>query len=104
MSLFLGFKRNDVAMTTQILQEAAKWQLLDTVCIVPSNADKIRVQDGLKSEKVKAELRDKLLRQQGFVFVCTSPVAAKAIKSVFADLLGGNVARVLGERFVEEVY
>ncbi|KAI9704975.1 MAG: hypothetical protein M1836_006755 [Candelina mexicana] len=104
ISLFLGFKCSDIALAKEILDEAAKWKLVHSLCIVPSNAEKVRVYDKLKAEDAKKELRAKLLEQNGVVFVCTNPSAAKATKAAFKDVLGGNVVRLLGERYVEEVF
>ncbi|KAI9712953.1 MAG: hypothetical protein M1812_006700 [Candelaria pacifica] len=104
ISLFLGFKSSDIAMTTEILDEATKWKLIDTLCIVPSNAEKVRIHDKLKKEDIRQELRLKLLEENGMVYVCTNPAAAKATKTAFADVLGGNVARLLRERYIEEVF
>ncbi len=104
ISLFLGFKCSDIALTSVILNEATEWKLVDSLCIVPSNAEKVRVHDKLKTADVKRELKAKLLEQNGVVFVCTSPAAAKETKAAFADILEGNVTKILGERYVEEVY
>ena len=44
------------------------------------------------------------MKGQGIVFVCTSAAAAKDTKSIFEQVLGSDVEKMLGERYVEEVF
>ena len=44
------------------------------------------------------------MKKQGMVFVCASGAAAKGTKSIFEKVLGGDVEKTLGERYVEEVF
>ena len=104
ISLFLGLQPGDVAMTTDVLNEAAAFGLMDMLCIVPSNKDKVRVYEKLQTDGVVQHLKSKLLDQPGMVFVCTNAAAAKATANIFGKLMGGNIKKTLGERYVEEVF
>ena len=104
ISLFLGLQRDDVVMTTDVLNEAAAFGLMDMLCIVPSNKDKVRVYEKLQADGVVPHLKSKLLDQPGMVFVCTNAAAAKATANTLGRLMGGNIKKMLGERYVEEVF
>lgn len=104
ISLFIGLQRNDVALVTDILVEAASLNLINMFFMVPSNAEKVRVQDKMKIEGVAKELRKKLVDQLGIIFVCTGPVAAKEVASALETIVGGKVKKILGVRYVEEVF
>ncbi|KAL9123036.1 MAG: hypothetical protein Q9187_000408 [Circinaria calcarea] len=104
ISLFVGLQPGDVALTTDVLNDAAALGLMDMLCIVPSNEGKVRVYDKLQTDGVVQHLKSKLLDQAGMVFVCTNAAAAKATASMFGKLLGGNIKKMLGERYVEEVF
>ena len=102
ISLFLGLRKSDVALTTDVLEEAKSLGIIDTLKIVLSNPEKRRVYDDLP--QYSKEIRSKLMRRQGLVFVCAGAAAAQATKSVFESILGGDVKKILGERYVEEVF
>ncbi|GHP15259.1 nitric oxide synthase-like protein [Collybia sordida] len=104
ISLFVGLQRNDVALVTDIIVEAMSLNLIDMFFMVPSNAKKVRVQDKMKMEDVSTELRHKLIDKSGMVFVCTGPTAAKEIANVLESVVGGKVKRILGMRYIEEVF
>jgi sulfite reductase alpha subunit-like flavoprotein len=102
ISLFLGLKESDVALTTDVLEEAKSLGIIDTLNIVLSNPEKRRVYDELP--QYDKEIRSKLMKKQGFVFVCAGAAAAQGTKAVFEIILGGDVKNILGERYVEEVF
>ncbi|KAF9462533.1 nitric oxide synthase [Collybia nuda] len=104
ISLFVGLQRSDVALATDILVEAASLNIVDMFFMVPSNAEKVRVQDKMRMETVATELRKKLVAESGMVFVCTGPVAAKEIASTLENIVGGRAKKILGTRYIEEVF
>ena len=104
VSLFLGLRPGDVRLTTDVLNEAAAYNLIDTLAMVPSNADKIRVYDKLAADSVAPHLRAKLLGQRGLVYVCANSAAAKATAATFEAVLGGTIESKLGDRYMEEVF
>ena len=104
ISLFLGFRPNDVDLATDVLDQAAGLDLIDMLFIIPSNEAKVRAHDKIQTSGVSQQLTEKLLDQSGVVFVCTSQAAAHATASAFDSLVGGNVREVLGDRYLEEVF
>ena len=104
ISLFLGFRPNDVDLATDVLDQAAAMNLIDMLFIVPSNEAKVRAHDKIQTSGVLEQLTEKLLNQSGVVFVCTNQAAAHATASAFDSLVGGNAREVLGDRYLEEVF
>lgn len=104
ISLFLGLKPADIPLVTDLLMEAAELGVLDSLSIVPSNEAKVRIYERLEEEVVREVVRRKLLDEDGRVFVCTGPEAAKATKEVIARVIGMDVKTGLGSRYVEEVF
>ncbi|KAI9850997.1 MAG: hypothetical protein M1838_004689 [Thelocarpon superellum] len=123
ISLFLGLRRSDVAMTIPVVREASSLNLIDMLSIVPSNENKTRVHDKVMSEKFASHVRRKLFDGLTMVYVCTNLDAAKAIAAAFDVLVGGNekgmttpstagtttkkmnkTKMMLGERYIEEVF
>ena len=102
ISIFLGLKPADMELIVDVLNEAMALNLIDMLYIVLSNPMKERVYDELRRHPVR--LRDTLLKREGVAFVCSNGDAAVATKGVVEGVLGGCVADVLGERYVEEVY
>ena len=104
ISLFLGLKSADIPLVTDLLMEAAGAGILDSLTIVPSNADKVRVYDKLEDDGIREVVRRKLVDDGGKVFVCAGPLAAKATKEVIGRVIGVDVDKGLGSRWVEEVF
>ena len=102
ISLFLGLKPPDVGLTVDVLNEAMALNLVDLLDVVLSNPMKRRVYDGVR--RSRRHLRAKLVRGEGMAFVCTNRAAAEATRSAFEDVLGGCVEKMLGERYVQEVF
>ena len=104
ISLFLGFKAADVSLHSEILNEAAGTGILESLAIVSSNEEKVRVYDKLLDDAAQDRVREILVAKEGWVFVCTNLDAAKATRGVFEILLGQGGVDGLGKRWVEEVY
>lgn len=104
ISLFLGLKAADMPLVTDLLMEAAGAGILDSLTVVPSNEDKVRVYDKLEDDGIKEVVRRKLVDEGGRVFVCAGPLAAKATKEVIGRVIGVDVDTGLGSRWVEEVF
>ena len=104
ISLFLGFKPADVLLHSGILNEAAAAGILESLAIVSSNDGKVRVFDKLLEESTRDRVRETLMVRKGWVFMCTNPDAAKAIRGVFDGLLGQGGVDALDQRWVEDVF
>ena len=104
ISLFLGLKPADIPLFTDLLMEAAGAGVLDSLNIVPSNEDKVRVYDKLEDDGIREVVRRKLVDEGGRVFVCAGPLAATATKEVIGRVIGVDVDKGLGSRWVEEVF
>ena len=104
ISLFLGLKPADIPLVTDLLMEAAGAGILDSLTIVPSNEDKVRVYDRFEDDGIREVVRRKLVDDGGRVFVCAGPQAAKATKEVIGRVIGVDVDTGLGSRWVEEVF
>ena len=104
ISLFLGLKPADIPLVTDLLMEAAGAGILDSLNIVPSNEDKVRVYDKFEDDGIREVVRRKLVDEGGRVFVCAGPLAAKATKEAIGKVIGVDVDPGLGSRWVEEVF
>ena len=102
ISLFLGFKECDLDITLDVLNEAMALNLLDVLDIVVSNPEKHRVYDNIS--RYARQVRETVLAKQGMVFVCSSKAAAEGTKSTIGYVLGGSVEKLVGERYVEEIF
>ena len=102
ISLFLGLKLADIPLVTDVIMEAASVGVLERMHIVPSNEEKVRVYDRLKEEE--EVVRRMLAEEGGRVFVCAGPECAKEVKRVIREVVGGDAATALGERYIEEVF
>ena len=85
ISFSLGLKESDVALTTDILEEAKSLNIIDTLKIVLSKPKKRQVYEELPQHG--QQIRSKLMKKQGMVFVCASGAAAKGTKSIFEKIL-----------------
>ncbi|KAK5078670.1 hypothetical protein LTR64_002914 [Lithohypha guttulata] len=100
--LFAGFKPEDEVLFDHILKPAIKAEMFGTLQLVRSNAQKIRVQDCLFTEREKL---GKILQDPDcIVFVCANNNAADAAEKILSDVVGSNVKEKLGERYIEEVF
>ncbi|KAL8798680.1 MAG: hypothetical protein Q9182_006466 [Xanthomendoza sp. 2 TL-2023] len=105
ISLFLGLKPADVQLFSGILNEAAAAGVLTRMALVSSNDQKVRVHDRLVEEGTKERVQEMIVREKGWVFMCTSLEAAKSTREAFGEILeadGGVEA--MGDRWVEEVF
>jgi sulfite reductase alpha subunit-like flavoprotein len=68
ITLYLGFKPQDKAIFIKTVNEASKYDIFDAVHMVPSNKEKIRVQDLF--EEGKDGLMNRLVDQDGWFYVC----------------------------------
>ncbi|KAL8701567.1 MAG: hypothetical protein Q9201_004840 [Fulgogasparrea decipioides] len=108
ISLFLGLKPLDVPLFSDILNEAAAAGVLESMSIISSNEEKVRVYDRLLEIGTRERVREKFVEKGGWVFVCTNPEAARGTREAFESVLGegeekGDVEG-MGERWVEEVF
>ena len=104
ISLLLGLKPVDIPLFSPVLNEAASQGVLSSLSIVPSNEEKVRVYDKLREDDAREELRDRVLRKGGWVFVCTNADAARETRGVMEGVLGEGSVEGMGERWVEEVF
>ena len=102
ISLFVGLKEYDADLVGDVIEEANAHGILDMVEVVLSNPQKQRVYQKLQVHG--RHIRDKIMRNKGLVFVCTKGAAAKDTKSTFKNVIGGNVNKMLGERYLEEIF
>ena len=104
ISLFLGLKPADISLVTDLLTEATKARVLDKWEIVPSNAAKSRVYDEFRKDDIGEMVKRKLVDEEGTIFVCAGPQAAKETKEMIEQVIGVSVESSLGSRWVEEVF
>ena len=102
ISLFLGLKPADMESILDVLNEAMALNLIDVLDIVLSNPAKRRIYDDLR--RSASQMRHKLFKREGMVFVCTNKAAATNTKRMFENIFGGRMSEMLGERYVEEVF
>ena len=103
ISLFLGLKPADVPLFAHILNEAAAAGVLERLCVVGSNEERVRVYDRLREEGMRERVRE-MVGEGGWVFVCMSPEAARGTRGVFEEVVGEGGVKGMGERWVEEVF
>ena len=101
-SIFLGLKECDLGLTVDVLNEAMALKLIDMVDIVVSNPSKRRFYDNITL--ASHHLKEKLMKQHGMVFVCGGKAAAAGAKRGLENVLDGSLDKILGKRYVEEVY
>lgn len=104
ISLFLGLKPADISLVATLLMEAAAMGVLDSLRIVPSNEAKMRVYERLEEDGVREVVRRKLLDEGGRVFVCSGQEAATGTREAIRRVMGVEVERVMGKRWIEEVF
>ncbi len=102
ISLFLGLKECDTDLVQDVINEAESYGILDMVEIVLSNPAKRRVYDKLRDHS--KHIRGKIVKKQGLVFVCSGSAAAEGTKSMLEKVIGSSVEKMLGERYLEDVY
>ncbi|KIV99280.1 uncharacterized protein PV09_09048 [Verruconis gallopava] len=104
ISLFAGFKDVDSELIEHLVQPAARAGLLDIVELTPSNPEKKRVQDRMLLPETRSRLAEKLKDPSCVVFVCANEVAAEGVFANLSLIAGEDVKRLLGDRYVEEVF
>ena len=102
ISLFLGLKECDTDLVEDVIEEAKSYGILDIVEIVLSNPAKRRVYEKLGDHS--KHIRGKVVKKKGLVFVCASSAAAEGTKSMFEKVIGSSVEKMLGERYLEDVF
>ncbi|PYH90281.1 nitric-oxide synthase [Aspergillus ellipticus CBS 707.79] len=102
ISLFAGFRPVDADLIRATTSLAEKHGVLDISCLVPSNAEKRRVQDFLYDSR--DTIREKLVKQGGYVYVCGSAIMTEGVRSKLAEIVGEDLKESLGDRYVEEVF
>ncbi|KAF2433829.1 hypothetical protein EJ08DRAFT_583262 [Tothia fuscella] len=104
MSIFLGFKECDASIGDALLADAKKLGLVDMVRVVLSNVQKHRIQDEITSVEISSLLKQKIMEQNGMVFICSGQQPAKGIEEALDKLIGGSARKVLGARLIMEVF
>jgi sulfite reductase alpha subunit-like flavoprotein len=102
ITLYLGFKPQDKAIFVKTVNEASKYDIFDAVHMVPSNKEKIRVQDLF--EEGKDELMNRLVDQDGWFYVCGNREMVNGVGERMRDVLGRDVWETMSGRVVEEVF
>ena len=102
ISLFLGLKACDTDLVEDVIKEAESYGILDLVEIVLSNPAKRRVYEKLRDHS--KHIRGKVVKKKGLVFVCANRAAAEGTKSTFEMVIGSSVKKMLGERYLEDVF
>ena len=102
VSLFLGLKACDLDLVKDVIEEAESYGILDMVEIVLSNPAKRRVYNKLRD--YSKHIRGRVVKRKGLVFVCAGLAAAEGIKSMFEKVIGSSVEKMIGERYLEDVY
>ncbi|KAL9617496.1 MAG: hypothetical protein Q9160_007707 [Pyrenula sp. 1 TL-2023] len=101
ISLFLGFRSEDACVIHEGVHEAARLRLLDMLFLTPSNASKVRAQDKVFQPGIREHV-DTKIKRGAWVFVCANPAAADDIAVNLSAILGCDVRRALGEKYVED--
>ena len=99
LSLFTGYKVEDHDIFEDTLITGRCGTLVDELVMVPSNAEKTRVQDVLEGN---AWVRSNLA--EAAVYVCGAQSMVKSTAEVLSRMLGAEVQEVLGSRYVEEIF
>ena len=99
ISLFVGLQPRDCHVLTDIVGDATRLGLLDVLCLVPSNAQKLRMQDLFCGS---ASMPKKL--ETGFVYVCGNAVMVKSVLVTLDRIMGGDAKSLLGHRYIEEIF
>ena len=102
ISLFLGLKECDMDLVEDVINEAESYGILDMIELVVSNPAKRRVYEKLGD--YSKHIRGKVVKKKGLVFVCASSAAAEGTKSMFEKVIGSSVEKMLGERYLEDVF
>ena len=102
ISLFLGLKECDIDLVKDVIEEAQSYGILDMTELVLSNPAKRRVYEKLRDHS--KHIRGKVVKKKGWVFVCAGSAAAEATKSMFEKVIGSSVEKMIGERYLEDVF
>ena len=102
ISLFLGLKECDIDLVKDVIEEAESYGILDMTEIVLSNPAKRRVYDKLRDHS--KHIRGKVVKKKGLVFVCAGSAAAEATKGMFEKVIGSSVEKMIGDRYLEDVF
>ena len=87
-----------------MIRPASHAALFDITELVPSNDEKIRVQDHLLLPRIKEKLSRKLQDPSCTVFICANEMAATAASANLSLIAGTDIKSLLGERYIEEVF
>ncbi len=102
MSLFLGFKLEDRQIFIDVVREAAQHDVLDALYMVPSNEDKVRVQDCFQACRMM--LAQKLFRDGGYLYICGSGQIVRVVKECLTQILGSDIQYRLQGRLIQEIF
>lgn len=104
ISVFVGVKTCDVSLISDVLHNASARGMVDLVELVPSNEQKLRVQDRLLDVAVREAMKTKIVDEGAMVFICTGQKHATEIIERLDVVVGGDVRELFGERLILEVY
>jgi sulfite reductase alpha subunit-like flavoprotein len=96
ITLYLGFKPQGKAIFIKTVNGASKYDIFDAVHMVPSNKEKIRVQDLF--EEGKDGLTNRLVDQDGWFYVCGNREMVNGVGERMRDVLGRDVWETMSER------
>jgi sulfite reductase alpha subunit-like flavoprotein len=102
ITLYLGFKPQDKAIFVSTVSEASKYDIFDAIHMVPSNEEKIRVQDLFEDSRDR--LVEKLVVQDGWFYVCGNREMVGGVEERMRDVLGPDIWERINERVVQEVF
>ena len=103
ISLFIGFRPSDTDYIREGVTEAICANLFDMLFLTPSNDHKIRTQDKVFQSGIRERVEAKI-KNGAYVFVCANPMAAQDIAQNLGAVLGCDVRKALGERYVQDSF
>jgi sulfite reductase alpha subunit-like flavoprotein len=104
ISVFIGFRPDDSSteLFIEIAEQALEKGILDILDVVPSNKEKVRVQDHFGD--CKEALRRKLGEEAGYFYVCGNAVVVREVKDRLKGVLGLEIWTRVQERILEETF
>jgi nitric oxide synthase oxygenase domain/subunit/sulfite reductase alpha subunit-like flavoprotein len=104
ISLFIGFKpdNNTTKLFDEIVQQASKKGILDILYVVPSNVEKVRVQDHF--DDCEETLRRKIGDEGGYFYACGNAAVVRGAKEKLKKILGPQIWSRGRQRILEETF
>jgi len=104
ISLFIGFRPDDscAELFGEMVEEASEKGILDILYVVPSNKEKVRVQDHFAD--CEEAPRQKLDNEEGYFHYCGIPEVVRGVKEKLKGILGVEMWGKAQERILEETF